>query len=214
MLIAVTAMPVLCGTDQEMDSSDTPDHERHIGSLICGPKCVRKILWLYGKEDEDIIRLIREIQWPDTRKGATLANVAQALERRGIHTFAMNISPSARIVWQHPVIVHLEPKLGEEIGHFVVWLPESQGDTVRIWDMGRVRRSNERLWTEGRSGAILLTSPEPIDNPGKALKWVVLPFYDQIEDILAWAIFVIGVIVVVKSFRLCRFLEKKRRNCP
>ena len=205
LLMAATTTPVIYGDDGETDSSDMPVSERNIGNLICGPKCMHEILRLYGKEDEDIIRLVREIQYPDIHKGATLDNVAKALEKRGIHTFAMNISPSARIVWQHPVIVHLHPKQGEEIGHYVVWLPESHGDIVRIWNMDkRIQEDNERFWSKERSGAILLTSPEPIGDPGKALKWVGLPFYDQMGDILAWTIFVIGLVLVVESFRLYR----------
>ena|GEM_PF-3531482 len=198
--------PVLHGDGQESVDFGTQDSERNIGDLICGPKCVQEMLRLYGKENEDIIRLVREIQWPEVRKGATLANVAQALEKRGIHTFAMSISPSARIVWQHPVIVHLNPKPGEEMGHFVVWLPESQGDTVRIWNMSvNIQQENERLWSKERSGAVLLTSPEPIRDPGKALKWVGLPFYDQMGGVLAWVVFAVGLVFVAKSFRLHRF---------
>ena len=160
VLVLTAGAPALYGDDQEAVDSDVQDSERNIGDLICGPKCVREILRLYGKEDEDIIRLVREIQCPEVRKGATLASVAQALEKRGIHTFAMIISPSARIVWKYPVIVHLNPKPGEKIGHFVVCLPESQGNTVRIWNMdARIQQKDERLWSSERSGAVLLTSP-------------------------------------------------------
>jgi len=210
-----TATPVIYGDDGEEEGSDSLNHERNIGDLICGPKCVLEILRLYEKEDEDLIRLVREIQYPDVRKGATLANIAQALEKRGIHTFAMGISPTARIVWQYPVIVHLNPKPGEEIGHFVVWLPESRGDTVQIWNMyARVQQENERLWSTERSGTILLTAPAVIADPGQALKWVGLPFYDQMEDIVAWTILVIGLVFAGKSFRLYRVLWKRRGNVP
>lgn len=207
-LLLLTAVPILLGDDQEADDLETVNQERSIGDLICGPKCVQEVLRLYEKEDEDIIRLVREIQWPEVRKGATLANVAQALEKRGIHTFAMDIFPSVRIVWNYPVIVHLNPKPGQEIGHYIVWLPESQKDTVKIWNMNaKVEQENERLWAKERSGAVLLTSPEPIDEPGRALKWVGLPFYDQMEDILAWAIFIIGLGLAVEAFRLHRVLS-------
>lgn len=211
LLLATTATPVIYGDDGEADGLDSLNNERNIGDLICGPKCVLEILRLYAKEGEDLIRLIQEIQYPDVHKGATLADIAQALEKRGIHTFAMGISPTARIIWQHPVIVHLNPKPGEEIGHFVVWLPESHGDAVQVWNMdARIQQKSERLWSQERSGVILLTAPEPIDDPGKALKWVGLPFCDQMEDIMAWAIFVIGLAFVGKSFRLHRLL----RVCP
>jgi len=198
-------VPAIYGDEQSAQ-------ERNIGDLICGPKCVQKILQIYGKEDEDIIRLVREIQWPEIRKGSTLANVAQALEKRGIHTFAMQIKPSARIVWHNPVIVYLNPKPGEEIGHFVVWLPESEEELVGIWDTNKgVQQKNERTWSKERSGGLLLTSLEPINDPGQALIWVGLPFYDQGGTILAWSIFLIGLGLTIESF-LFQHLFRKREK--
>jgi hypothetical protein len=78
--------------------------------------------------------LVREIQYPELREGATLSKVADALEKRGIHTFAMKIKPSTRLVWKYPVIVHLNPRSDEQIGHYVVWLPESHDNELRIWN--------------------------------------------------------------------------------
>lgn len=209
-LIIVIASTDAFGDDQEADGLVEQEHESNIGNLICGPKCVQEVLRLYDKDDEDIIRLVREIQWPEIRKGATMAGIAQALKKREIHTFAMQINPSARIVWSHPVIVHLNPKPGDEIGHFVVWLPNSKNNRLFVWNGEQgFEEKQERIWSIG-SGAVLLTSPDPIDDPGKALKWVGLPFYDQLADILAWGIFVIGFGLIMKSFHLYKLFRKEK----
>lgn len=213
MLMIAIVMPSLYGDEHEENRPDTPNRERNIGDLICGPKCVREVLRLYGREDEDMIRLVREIQWPEVRKGSTMADIAQALEKRGVHTFAMKIKPSARIVWPHPVVVHLAPKPGEEIGHFVVWLPESQGGAAKVWNTDKgLEQQNERTWSKERSGAVLLTSLEPIDDPGKALKWVGLPFYDQGETVLAWGIFLVGLGLTIESFRFHQLYRKRKMS--
>lgn len=210
MLAVVLVLQAFCDDDGEQrDSALQAINTRSIGDLICGPKCVRKVLQLYGKEDEDIIRLVREIQWPEVRNGATMDRVAQSLEKRGIHTFAMQIKPSARIVWPYPVIVHLTPKPNDDIGHFVVWLPESQGSMARVWNTDeKVQQRDEREWSRERSGAVLLTSPEPIDDPNKALKWVGLPFYDYGETIFAMVIFLTGLGLTIWAFGLHQFLRK------
>jgi ABC-type bacteriocin/lantibiotic exporter with double-glycine peptidase domain len=201
LLVVVVTTLFLYGDENVIQESEVEKSEKNIGDLICGPKCVCEIVRLYGKEEEDVVRLVREIQYPDVRAGATMASVAQALEKRGIHTFAMKIKPSARIVWQYPVIVHLSPKTDNEIGHYVVWLPDSTGNIAKIWNTDEVIRDmNERDWSKERSGVVLLTSPEPIDNPSKAVKWVGMPFYDYGDSILAGVIFIAGLGLTIESF--------------
>ncbi|GHT45324.1 hypothetical protein FACS189454_04610 [Planctomycetales bacterium] len=176
--------------------------EKNIGDTICGPRCVQEVLRLYEKEDEDIIQLVREIQYPEVHEGAKLSKIADALEQRGLHPFAMKIKPSARIVWRYPVIVHLTPISGETIGHYVVWLPSSKSHRVTIWNGNEgVQELDERTWSKERSGAVLLTSPEPITKPDDALQWVGLPFYDEVNFVFAWIVFISGVILFAATFR-------------
>jgi hypothetical protein len=186
------------GTNEHIEE---PENKKNVGDTICGPKCVRFLLDYYGKEQEDIIRLVREIQYPELLEGATLSKVAEALEKREIYTFAMKIKPSVRLVWNYPVIVHLSSHSEEQIGHYVVWLPDSRDNDLRIWngDQG-IQNHQERIWSQERSGAVLLTSPEPITRPGKAVKWVGLPFYDVGCVTFAWIVFLSGVGLVVKTF--------------
>ena len=212
MLFAVAFVSVLLGQNSEPTASDVPketENERNIGDLICGPKCVREILRLYGKEHEDVIRLVREIQWPEVRQGSTLADLAAALKKRGIQTYAMQIKPTARLVWPHPVIVHLKPKQNDDIGHFVVWKPESKGNTVQIWDSDRgTQKHDERQWSKECTGAVLLTSPEPITDPGAAVQWAGLPFFYDEEIMLAWLVFLAGLGLMIKAFRLFQLFNK------
>jgi hypothetical protein len=185
------------------------EDNKGFGDVICGPKCVNFLLEYYGKEQEDIIRLVREIQYPELQEGATLSKIIESLEKREIYTFAMKIKPSARLVWKYPVIVHLSPRSSEQIGHYVVWLPNSYDNNLWIWngDEG-IQNFQERIWSEERSGVILLTSPEPIKKPDKAVKWVGLPFYDVVCFTFAWIVFLSGVGLVVKAF--C--LSKRQKN--
>jgi len=200
-------------TLQHLKGNENDDNkqkqEKNIGDVICGPKCVREILRWYKKEDEDIVRLVREIQYPEIWNGAALDKVAAALEKRKIHTFSMKIKPSARLVWQYPVIVHLNPKPGEIIGHYVVWLPNSHDNSVQIYDGDKgIQEYGERTWSKERSGAVLLTSLKPIEHPGKAVMWVGLPFYDYRVEVLSWTLFIIGIVLSIESFCFHRPFRK------
>jgi ABC-type bacteriocin/lantibiotic exporter with double-glycine peptidase domain len=209
LLSAFGCVSTLSSEESAARTDEETEEERNMGDMICGPKCVHFLLDYYGKEQEDIIRLVREIQYPEIREGATLEKVAAALEQRGIHTFAMKIKPSARLVWKYPVIVHLNPRSGEQIGHYVVWFPDSHDNNLWIWngDEG-MQNHQERTWSKERSGAVLLTSPEPINKPGKAVKWVGLPFYDDMETIIAWLLLMLGSTLMIRYFHLLQLFQK------
>ena len=138
--------------------------------------------------------MIREMQWPDIHHGTSLKDLADALEKRGIFTSTLLVSQYSRIVHSEPVIVHLKPKSEGELGHFVVWLPSSNGRTVRYWNTdGKISEVNERKWREKGVDAVLLTSSRPIDRPKKCVKWTGFPFYGTGWDITAICVFVFGL---------------------
>lgn len=184
-------------------AQETISHDQensNIGDQICGPKCVRYLLDYYEKP-EDVVSLIREMQWPDIRHGTSLKDLADALEKRGIFTSALQVSPYSRIVHSEPVIVHLKPKSEGELGHFVVWLPSSSGRTVRYWNTdGKISEVNERKWRENGVDAVLLTSPKPIDRPRKCVKWAGFPFYGMEWNIIAICVFVFGLYFLLSTF--------------
>ncbi len=140
------------------------------GQPYCGPWCVEYVLKYYG-HDADLIALIREIQWPDLESGASLDAMDRALRTRGLHTFAMTISPEARLNWPFPVILHLRGEGGSQ-GHFVVWLPPSRTDEAQVWwGLDGIHRVSESQLAAQRSGAVLLTSPQPIEDPPCAIQF-------------------------------------------
>ncbi len=137
--------------------------------LICGPRCVQFVLDYYGHE-EGVIEIVREIQWPHLSRGCSLADIEDALRKRGIHTQAIRLESRATLDWPHPVILHLSAGRNE-MGHFVVWLPCSTGGAADIWDGGlRIRQVAQRSLSEQRTGFALLTSPKPIDNADCAVE--------------------------------------------
>jgi ABC-type bacteriocin/lantibiotic exporter with double-glycine peptidase domain len=127
------------------------------------------LLEYHGLREEDLIDLVQEIQWPDLEKGATMKRMEEALQKRGVHTFRLQLAVDARLDLTFPAIVHLEPR-SDEIGHYVVRLPSSSDSLVPVWWGKRgVRHVSVKTLDDVSSGAILLTSLQPIDDPGAAV---------------------------------------------
>ncbi len=152
------------------------DHAMHVSEMICGPRCVHYVLEYYGV-NEDLIDLVKEVQWPDLESGASFAAIEKALRGRGVHTCALRIDPKARLPWDYPIVLHLKAR--SDIGHYVVLLP-TEGDGVpSLWmGLGCIEEVPwERLARE-LSGTVLLTSPTAITAPERAVQsptnWLAL----------------------------------------
>lgn len=175
--------------------------------VVCGPRCVQFVLRHYGR-DEDLIDLVQELQWPDLGGGATLSGLRQALENRGIHTFAMRVEPGARLNWHSPAVLHWR---GEErtLGHFVVWLPSSGTRAVLIWDgvFGTSRMTRSELASQ-MSGVILLTSASPIEHPEAA----VMPPWQARSKTIVWLAVSLGAMVVFVCYRWFWWPEARARG--
>lgn len=141
-------------------ASSTEQKTENFGSQICGPRCVQRVLAEYG-QDVDLLELVKEIQWPATENGSSFEQLAQALEKRGIHSKSVVLKPPVRIEWNHPAIVQINQG---DVSHFVVWMPPSKPDSIgRVWDESltdavKAPGGFEQL----RSGPVLLTSDQPI----------------------------------------------------
>ena len=157
-------------TNANAESNQTAsDNANGHGDLVCGPRCVQYVLKHY-RQDVDLVEVIREVQWPDLEHGATMQAMAAYLTERGIHTAGMQLASKTRLTWENPVIVHLTGE-SDEIGHYVVWLPSTSGRVVDAWfGLEGIRQVPEREFAGLRSGAILLTSPAPIQDPNIAVK--------------------------------------------
>lgn len=149
--VALRAASVSAAADEERPSRR--------GDLTCGPRCVQFILQHYGHDEEDLIELVKELQWPDLERGATLASLQAGLERRGLFCRALQIHPDAELHWDYPVLVHTTLPTGE--GHYVVWMPGS-GDAGEYWWNGLEGQSRRLSVALSRTGVVLLTSPAAI----------------------------------------------------
>ncbi len=177
---------------------DTPD-------LVCGPRCVQFVLNHYGVKCE-LINLVREIQWPNYENGASVEDLRKALETHGVYTRAVHVEGQLALAWQHPVVVCLRPLHDtSDVGHFVVWLPSSNGEPEMIWDgLDGVMSLERGELPLNRMGTILLTSPEPI----LTLEGVVRRgFWVQYQRMIVFSGLVIVTIALVmkfgRSIKLC-----------
>lgn len=136
---------------------------RGIADNICGPRCVQFVLQHYGI-DAELQDLVREMQWPELEKGATLDSMSQALERRGVHTCVLKVDPSTRLAWRDPVIVHLQGAK-EALGHYLVLLPgAASGEVDEYVEFTNVNHYPADAIRERMSGVVMLTSSKPIDD--------------------------------------------------
>lgn len=186
--------------DVPPSSGAASEENTSLGDRFCGPRCVQYLLDFYKLESEDLIALVREIQWPDLEEGASLERMENALKKRGIHTTPISVPENCALRWHSPAVVHLKDD-GADLGHFAVWLPESTDDMVKVWGgLGGVRALEEQEFSKLFTGAVLLTSRESIGDPRSA---VVNrgPVIGGIR-LLTAATVVIGVAFVVVGFVL------------
>jgi len=129
---------------------------------ICGPRCVQWILQSYGKS-ADLTTLVQETQAETFREGASLAALAESLERRGVYTSSVHSEAANALLWDHPLLVHMVADEAS-LGHFVVLQPSNSAfGSGTVWDGLREFRKWSREDTRRHSGNVLLTSAEPID---------------------------------------------------
>ena len=164
---------------------------------LCGPLAVLKVLQECGREGE-LISIVQDCETNSAQVGASMLDLSDCLQKRGVSTASIWIGSDMRIEWRHPVILHLHES-SENGGHYVVQLPCEERNHARVW-FGPGREaliSNAELATR-RSGAVLLTAPHPIPHPTKAVT--------QIDSALwkpwVWAAVSLVVIAVHKYFRL------------
>lgn len=161
----ILAMAIVCIADGVRATGELAEHEQSLDRVICGPRCVKYVLDFYGKgNNEELADLVRELQWPDFNRGASLRDLGEALNRRGIYTMAVTGNRGFCVEWEHPVIVHF----GEDssnLGHFVVLLPSEDDKRARVWSgLAGISDVPKKEIVEKSMGAILLTADHPINN--------------------------------------------------
>lgn len=146
--------------DHARAADDTQESTKGLTSVYCGPRCVQRVLREYGIET-DLVDLIREMQWPDDGRGASMQALADAIRKRGLHAETVNLESGVDIDWTGPAIVHVQ---NDGVPHYVVWLPPDKPDAAaRVWDHDvSPVVLNPGRFHQARTGPLLLTSRGPI----------------------------------------------------
>lgn len=145
--LAILAL-VMSGGPAENDFAPARD-------AFCGARCVHRVLQLYQR-NEELTDLIVEFRGGESSGEVPFPELAQALERRGIHSKFVKLGALDILSWKHPAILHVDGN------HFVVL--ESTGPaTATIWD-GPGGVTEVPLWELNwrSSRIVLLTSDVPI----------------------------------------------------
>jgi hypothetical protein len=135
------------------------------GDVVCGPRCLQYVLDYYDAPgSNDLLALIKEVQWPHIESGASVAAISRVLTDRGIDSTAIELAPSdlVDIVWPHPVILHFKPhpNSNHELGHFVIWLPVQSPVRTHVWNGLSASEYVSSSELQNRlSGIALLTRP-------------------------------------------------------
>jgi hypothetical protein len=168
--VAMCAIATLCIAPQALSFQSRPEGPGRSPDFVCGPRCALYLLRYYQvDENADLHSVIRETQWPQLEAGTSLEVLDRYLRARGIHTAAIRIAPCARLSWPHPVLLHLQGK-NEQLGHFVVWLPNSTDGHTEIWaGLSQVHTGSWSDLSANLSGVVLLTSSTPIHDPSAAI---------------------------------------------
>jgi ABC-type bacteriocin/lantibiotic exporter with double-glycine peptidase domain len=195
---------------REYSRSKSIESVKPTSDVICGPRCVKYILDYYKYDSVEISELAREMQWPEIEKGASLNSLTDSLEKRGVFTFALSISNSAKLIWPDPVIVHYGSQARDNIGHYVVWLPESSESEIVIWNGNEgIQYLSQSDWMQSRSGAILLTSSQPINNPYDAIQYSGLSSDGTYPMIFGAVVLACGLLSV---FYTHHYLKKEKES--
>lgn len=180
--------------------------------LVCGPRCIEYLQRYYKRPQDDLITIIRETHTSTIDRGATSASIIQKLEESGIHVFPMKIEKNVFLKWSNPVILHLsstDENEDEPIGHYVVWLPESDSQKSVIWDGLKKEYTlpTEELMRKS-SGAVFLTSLEPIDHPQHAIE----EYPNHLYNYFLIMIFMAVIFLLLSKSQIIQFSKFKRTS--
>lgn len=127
-MILVCVFPVLAHTDEQGKTS-TNSNQRNgkvYRDKVCGSRSVVCVLRHFG-QDADLAEIIKECQWPDYEKGASVFALSQALQKRGIYSVVLELSNGLKsgFVWPEPIIATISTS--ESTLHFTTLLPNPDG---------------------------------------------------------------------------------------
>ena len=140
--------------------------------VACGPRCVRFILQENGVASV-FDEIVNELLGQDEKRGATLASLASAIERRGLYVRCGKTDSFSLPVINSPCIVHLN-RPGSDLGHYVVLMPWTDVNNVRIWNgLSGVEVLRGCDLISQMSGYFLCASPSPFGTAPLAASMLV-----------------------------------------
>lgn len=147
---------------------------------VCGPRCVDFILKYFGMSTPEFFDLVQEIQKGDLENGASLKDLADGLERRGMYSYMVKFNRRISVSWPYPVILHTKTHrgcTGRCTGHYIVKMPDSlEGGSTKIWaGLDGYKRVDNELLNEFMTGHLLLVAPEPQQNIDLSKTIIALP---------------------------------------
>lgn len=174
------------------------------GDFYCGPRCVRFLLEWYGLSSPELSEVIREMQPSHVEAGTSLADVGSALQRRGVHTRAIDVPGDSVLAWDSPVVVHLKPEEAGQLGHFAVWLPSSTEQTSDLWvGINGVVSGPTDVLRQSMTDVALLTSPTEIVDDAIATRSAtsassIMIFF---ADVLFFSILCVVILWILNRWR-------------
>lgn len=168
--VSLTALMLNCAYFLHLIFAQEKGKFQPPADAVCGPRVLYYVLQQYGVlGDLTLIDFVREVQWPNVRRGTSMADLADALERRGIFSEGVEIPPNSQLRWHEFAILHFSKRRkssgnGQGDGHFAVLLPSSTTQEAHIWNglAGEQVGLYEEL-AEQLSGYVVLTSRRPIN---------------------------------------------------
>lgn len=178
--------------------------------MVCGPRCIEYLQKYYNRPQDDLITIIRETHVSSIDRGATSTSIVQKLNESGIHVFPMKIEKNVFLKWNNPVILHLTStgeNEDESIGHYVIWLPESDSQNSLIWDgLKKVYSLPTEELMKKSSGAVFLTSLDTIHHPQNAIG----EYSSHSNNCILVTIFISVTFFLLSKFQLIRLSKFKR----
>jgi hypothetical protein len=165
---------------------------------VCGPRCAQFVLSHFGQE-EDLVALVQEIQWPDLEGGCSIEAIQECLSARGLYTSCVTLTDDVVPFSPHPVIAHHPPSEGS-LGHFSVLMPAGEGENaITVWDgIAGYAVTDMKTWRASCSGVVLFASDNSINvdellHPIETRVWYGMPlFFATMAFFLPW-LFLVGM---------------------
>jgi hypothetical protein len=178
---------------------------------VCGPKAAQRVLQWYGQEQR-LEYIVRECQWPELSKGASVDRLSCFLREQGVHTRVISLNGACIPSWSEPIIAFI-PGSNGSLGHFVTIERQAGSQHTTIWDPDTDTTKPFTRWHQRafKGEVFILTSRLPI-----TMQASHIPLRRPYSNALLCAVgLIIGSVlglVINGVWRLCRREAPVRRK--